>query len=478
MVLAVIFSLSFFSLSALIATGTVEPAQVDTDLAPGEDQLVRKRVSTPDLPSIIDVCLLQDETGSFSDDIANLQGGTTASDIYDAIVASTSDAQFAVAGFRDYPEDPYGVAGDHVYHLESAMSASKADWLAGITALSASGGNDIPEAQYDAIVAATGPGTFDDPEYGEQDNCGWRDQDANPGIQRILVVTTDAPFHTPDGTHMNSQADTIAALTAEDIIVVGLEATGAGAELDALAAATGGNVQPLSSDGSDIAEAILSGLSAVTTDVWWETDCDDGLSVTLDPDVHYDVPGGDTVAFAETIAVDNDPGLAGEDLSCVVTFIANSYPEDGAPIGRELVNVHVPGGDETAPIVACQETVNPHGNKTPPAGSTTLPGPKGGENEDGFYELLGRDNSGEPVEIFVTTVGYYPEMFGPYSSGDKVKITEAPGAAPNAKTIGSAKGQAGAIAAHITLNDDPVVIAYDAAGNAARTQCLVPPLPK
>ncbi len=48
--------------------------------------------------------------------------------------------------------------------------------------------------------------------------------------------------------------------------------------------------------------------------------------------------------------------------------------------------------DETPPKIGCIETVNPHGKNIPPAGSTTLPGSKGGQNEDGFYELIGKDD--------------------------------------------------------------------------------------
>jgi hypothetical protein len=35
----------------------------------------------------------------------------------------------------------------------------------------------------------------------------------------------------------------------------------------------------------------------------------------------------------------------------------------------------------------CAELWNPHGKTTPPAGNTTLPGPNGGQNEDGFYQV-------------------------------------------------------------------------------------------
>jgi hypothetical protein len=128
--------------------------------------------------------------------------------------------------------------------------------------------------------------------------------------------------------------------------------------------------------------------------------------------------------------------------------------------------------DTTQPTVGCVETVNPHGQTVPPAGSTTLPGPLGGQNDDGFYELFADDNCNDGVEIFVNG-------FGPFVSGDIVKITEAPGATPTSEEMGSTNGQAGAIAAHLILDSDPVVTAVDAAGNVSfPVDCLVPPPPK
>jgi hypothetical protein len=124
--------------------------------------------------------------------------------------------------------------------------------------------------------------------------------------------------------------------------------------------------------------------------------------------------------------------------------------------------------------------VNPHGNKTPPAGSTTLPGPKGGQNEDGFYELTATDNRDEPeaITIYVLDLGSGTE-FGPFAVGTKIKYTEAPGATPRQKEMGSSKGKAGAIDWHITGNGDACVYAVDSSGNEAEcVSCLVPPLPK
>jgi hypothetical protein len=312
------------------ANGPVDPPEVAGVLYPGESLEVDKYVTTPPIPPIVDICLLEDETGSFWDDIQHLQTPPTASDIYDNIVATSPDAQFAVAGFRDYPVDPYGDPGDWVYRLLSGMSGAKANWLAGIAALTAGGGNDGPEAQYDAIVAAAGPGS---------DDCGWRDPTVVKGVQRVIVVTTDAPFHTPDGTHLNDSASTITALNAANIVVIGLKAPGAGGELDTLAAATGGSVQPLSSDGANIAQAILDALAELRTDVWWTDDCAPWLSVSLTPDVHYDVPGETTVSFHETIAVPNATDPA--DYNCSVTFWANEYPEDGAEIAEQDIHIEV-----------------------------------------------------------------------------------------------------------------------------------------
>ena len=118
---------------------------------------------------------------------------------------------------------------------------------------------------------------------------------------------------------------------------------------------------------------------------------------------------------------------------------------------------------------ACVESVNPHGQTTPPAGSTTLPGPRGGQNEDGFYEI----SSDTGVSVFVVDQGS-GTTFGPYPSGSTVKYTQAPGATPNEKDIGSENGQAGAVITHITGTGDMGVRTAD----SGVISCLVPPPPK
>lgn len=328
-------------LSTGVAFADVDPPEVQMELQPGQSVIVEKTVTTPAIPAVVDVCLLEDETGSFADDIGNLQGGTTAEDLYDTVIAESPDAQFAVAGFRDYPIDPFGSPGDHVYRLLSSMDPTKTAWLSGIMSLTAGTGGDTPEAQYDAIVAAAGPGPFEDPSLGPQADCGWRAPEA--GAQRVLVVAVDSPFHLPgEGKpHVNDHASTVTALDAQGIAVLGLEGPGAASELDNLVAslASGGSVQPLNADGANIGQAILDGLQEITTDVWWEVEADAGLNVSLEPMLYEDVAGDTAVTFQETIEVPmtTAPG----EYHATVTFFANQFPEEGEVIGVQEITITV-----------------------------------------------------------------------------------------------------------------------------------------
>ena|SRR5689334_9889781 len=127
------------------------------------------------------------------------------------------------------------------------------------------------------------------------------------------------------------------------------------------------------------------------------------------------------------------------------------------------------GGPAGAHTPSCIENVNPHGQTIPPAGSTTLPGPRGGQNEDGFYLI----SSNTGVNVFVVDTGT-GTTFGPYPSGTVVKYTEANGATPSVKSIGSTEGEAGAVLVHIQGQGDMGVRTSD----SGVLTCLVPPPPK
>jgi len=317
----------------------ISPAEVEATVFPGESLDVAKTVGTPAIPPKVDVCLLEDETGSFGDDIANLQNPATILAIFNGVRDESPDSQFAVAGFRDYEAGFFGSPGDWVYRLLSPMSPDLAAWTVGVNALTAGGGADGPEALFDAVAAAaSGPTDYEPDSVGSQADCGWR---ADPDVTRVLVVTTDAESHSSgDGTHAHNLASATAVLAAEDIVVIGLKAPGAGTELDSLAAATGGSVQALSSDGSNIAAAILAGLSNLPVEVSLTSDCVAPISTSFLPP-SSEVTSGDDAFFTETIAVAS--GAAGGTYECTDTVVYDGTPSDVI----ETKTIHVPGIDLT-----------------------------------------------------------------------------------------------------------------------------------
>ena len=123
--------------------------------------------------------------------------------------------------------------------------------------------------------------------------------------------------------------------------------------------------------------------------------------------------------------------------------------------------------DTTPPAVQCAATTNPSGNNIPNAGNN----PTSGQNPDGFYVLTASDAVDPNPTITIADTGS-TATFGPFPSGTKIKLTQAPGATPNQKP------GPGVIDWHITLKGDAVVTATDASGNtSAPVSCLVPPRP-
>jgi hypothetical protein len=198
-------------------------------------------------------------------------------------------------------------------------------------------------------------------------------------------------------------------------------------------------------------------------------ECEDpAVEVTLDGSGSFD-PDGDVISYTWTgDFVEGGGTVTG--VSPTVTFEslgdfeAELTVED--PFGlTDSDTVTISVVDTTAPEVACVEGVNPSGKNVPQAGGNK------GQSNDGFYELVASDACDPEPQIFVTdAAGAGP--FGPFASGDVVKITESPSATPTSKPMG------GAVSAHIILGSDAVVLAEDASGNSASVVCLVPPPPK
>ena len=208
--------------------------------------------------------------------------------------------------------------------------------------------------------------------------------------------------------------------------------------------------------------------------------------------------GGLQITFAVTGQNAGATGVCSPNPACLtnasgVVSFTYSVPQVPASLGTDTitatgqtiagvtpsVQVTKTWDDTTGPLASCSETVNPHGTKIPPAGSTTLPGAKGGQNEDGFYALTATDDlyPSASLQLYVKDTGS-GTVFGPFTNGTRIKYTES-GATPGQKAMGSGSGQAGAVAWHINGTGDAVTYAVDPADNqSAETTCLVPPPPK
>lgn len=169
--------------------------------------------------------------------------------------------------------------------------------------------------------------------------------------------------------------------------------------------------------------------------------------------------------FVEGTASGEMPTVTFDSLGC--STVTLTVTDGFGQTDSDTVEICVE--DTTPPEVGCVESVNPHGSQVPKAGRS---------NEDGFYQLLALDGCDPDPFIFVADPNG-PEVFGPFGSGNNVKITEAPGGRPSIRPMGSGSGQAGAVAFHIRLTGEAIVFATDASGNTSdNTTCLVPPLPK
>jgi hypothetical protein len=324
----------------------LSPDAVEVSLFPGTSHDVEKTVHTPELPPKLDVCFVIDLSGSYNDDLPNIKA--VAPQVWDDIVAGgVSDLQMALTSFVDFPFDGWGSApsGDYAYSLDQQLTPTKATWVAAINAMSTKFGGDGPESQYEAFYQlATGagngveaPGTI-----APDQQCDFRDD-----ATKVAIMTTDAPFHNagdgggPFPYPGASAVDTTNALVAAEIVVIGLKAPGAGGELNALAAATGGSTIPTSGDSSDIADAILAALRAIEVDVSMTSNCEWPISTTFAPD-SITVTSGTDAVFTESISVAAD--APGGTYICEDWALIDGEPmvDDAGAIIYETKTIDVP----------------------------------------------------------------------------------------------------------------------------------------
>ena len=296
------------------------PATVSAVLFPGGSTQVQKTAHLPEIPPKFDLCLVQDETGSFLDDFpvvaAQIPG------LIAALDASGSDYATCVVGFRDFAQDGWGLAGDWVYRRHADVAAGGAGFVAGVPLLSTFGGagGDGPEGQLEALHYLSTPAHAGIDSNGDADTTDANDTAAGlqptwrANSQRVALLATDAACHVPGDPPPPgwpgdaNQAQAIASLVAASITTIGLTPLGAGTNpcVDAVAAGTGGTVHAVGASSSTIAQAILDALSEIQVRVFMRSDCSVStggvVTTTFSPNPQV-ATGGDDVVFTETISV-------------------------------------------------------------------------------------------------------------------------------------------------------------------------------
>jgi len=362
-----------FGLNALLAVSamaSVTPESKDFgELEPGyTSETITKTITVPEATPKLDFVLLVDHSGSYRNDLPNIK--SVAPGLYDDLKSESPDLQVGLTTFIDFPFSPWGGSTDYAYRLEQDLTTTKTTWTSAINAMSAGGGSDGPESQYEGLYqTASGAGRDinGDGDYTDKGEIApglginWR-----PDATKVIAITTDASFHNPTdsgGTYPGpSKAQTIAALNAEGITVIALKAPGATTQMDDIATATGGSVQSTTSTSSNIAAAILAGLEELEATVSGSlTSCDSPVDLTLNltPASIAEVAAGETVTMTESITV-GAGALPGE-YSCVVTFTWGD-----TSIGTQTITFEVPSGN-TPPVLTVPTDVTI--DATGPAGA-------------------------------------------------------------------------------------------------------------
>lgn len=342
--------------------GSITPATVDATIDVGETLVINKEVFTDEGGvSKADVFFLMDDTGSMGGTINAVKAAASA--LLTQLQGQITDVAFGVGSYdRDPSEstnrvvdgrnvDPIGPALSSPYTQQQAVTTNTASVQNAINSWAASGGGDLPEANFFALhqiatdgAATDGLGT-DDAGLGTGLATGWR-----PGAARFVVWFGDASSHTATV----DEAEAIAALTANNVTVIGMNNSGAGSGIDLFSQAsnitnaTGGVMfnNFSSTPTSDVAGQIadLVGEAGSTLDLTLEVDggIPDGLDISFtctSVEGCDDVEGGESRTFDMTIT-----GLAEGiyNFNVIAPGVAGAVERDRIVVGEPTASVPVP----------------------------------------------------------------------------------------------------------------------------------------
>ena len=298
------------SLTTSIPGSPVTPSSVDVFLTPDEDPVTFDVSVEVGNPSALDVFLLNDLSSSFFIDLPNVKAAIPS--LVSGLNAISSDVLLGMGSFIDKPIDPFGLSTDYVYQTEISLTNDFANLQSTVNGLKVRGGRDSPESQLEALMQAALRKT----------EVGWRDDAFS-----VIVLQTDAKYHQAgDGLKKGlvpnngdaiidpaedypSILQTRDALLAANIIPIFAATSSARSDYQTLVDDWGfGSVVELSSDSSNLVEAISLGLGDVLQDVklFIESDEFDYVQevasdfTSKKTGIDFDVPDGGTAKFTRT----------------------------------------------------------------------------------------------------------------------------------------------------------------------------------
>lgn len=292
-------------------SASVSPKKYDVFLDAKDPLTVDVEVKVPSKPTKLDLFLLEDLSGSFNDDLKNVKNLVPS--LVDSVTGTVSDAKFGVGSFIDKPIAPFGSSSSFVYKTNLGLTSDTTQLQTTINGLSAKGGSDFPESQLEALLQTAVRGKSD---------IGFRDD-----AFKVVVLSTDAIFHKagdfPSRPANNGDAvlDGRIPGTGEDypgveqvkqkledanIIPIFAVTKNVRSSYQNLVNSFGfGSVVELSSDSSNLVDAINLGLTDVFQDITLNVVGDDfGYVANTVPRIFPNVPAGESRTFNVTLLAD------------------------------------------------------------------------------------------------------------------------------------------------------------------------------
>lgn len=382
----------------------VTPSVVDVILYPDDPASFGVEVEVG-RPTALDMYLLSDMTGSFYDDLPNARAAVPG--LAAELRAISSDLQLGAGTFADKPIYPFGGwyyhapsnswyrYNDYVYQNRQSLTSDEAAFQAAVNGMNTVYGGDLPESQLEALLHVA---------LGAQD-LGFRSN-----AFKTVIVQTDAVFHYANDPYRvdaagnpyplvdlagnqgsltpNNGDRTLdpwedypaitmvrdALLQAGIVPIFAVTSNVIGAYQSLVSQWGFGEVVELTSNSSNLAAAVKSGISKALSDVKLFVEDDDFdyvRAIASDESgekagVDRDVPSGDRAKFTVRLEDRTSDPRTGDDT---IYLTATGY-------GRTTVHVTVPTPTPPSPPPTVVPTPIPTPTALPTVAPTATPEPE------------------------------------------------------------------------------------------------------